>query len=110
MTLGYQNTTGSETINELWNILRNRSSSFYPGEGDRILNILAEIELYQFNIDDTRDLANSAEAMIGIINRILEEESAIYNQQVDSIKIRYFNFSFKDTINVSIYQKRGIFS
>ncbi|XP_043481045.1 uncharacterized protein LOC122510454 [Leptopilina heterotoma] len=81
LTLGYQNTTGSETINELWNILRNRSSSFYPGEGDRILNILAEIELYQFNIDDTRDLANSAEAMIGIINRILEEESAIYNQQ-----------------------------
>ncbi|XP_033219587.1 cadherin EGF LAG seven-pass G-type receptor 2-like [Belonocnema kinseyi] len=81
LTLGYQNTSGSETAIELWELLRNRTSSFYPGEGDRILNILAEIELYQYNIDETRDLGNSAEESIRILNRILEEDRAIYNQQ-----------------------------
>lgn len=94
--------------------MRNRTSSFYPGEGDRILNILAEIELYQYNIDETRDLGNSAEASIRILNRILEEDGAIYNQQVmyillNAIFIFFFDICETFKVFVILYYTRHMF-
>ncbi|OAD54805.1 Brain-specific angiogenesis inhibitor 1 [Eufriesea mexicana] len=80
LTLGYQNTTGSETIFVFWEILRSRSLPLYPGEGDRILNILAEIERYQHQVDPS-NLHTSTEALIRIINRILNDENSILSQQ-----------------------------
>lgn len=82
MTLGYQNTTGSATIFAFWDVLQARHAPLYPGEGDRIVNILAEIEHYQYNIDDLDDLYNSAEALTRIISRILDDEHSILTQQV----------------------------
>lgn len=81
LTLGYQNTTGSETIFTFWKILQSRSLPLYPGEGDRILSILAGIERYQRTIDPS-DLHVSTEALIQIINRVLNDESSILSQQV----------------------------
>ncbi|CAD1472988.1 unnamed protein product [Heterotrigona itama] len=80
LTLGYQNTTGSETIFILWKVLQSRSLPLYPGEGDRILSILAEIERYQ-RIIDPSDSHVSTEALIQIINRVLNDESSILSQQ-----------------------------
>lgn len=81
LTLGYQNTTGSETIFVFWEILRSRGLPLYPGEGDRILNILAEIERYQHQVDPS-NFHTSTEALIRIINRILNDENSILSQQV----------------------------
>lgn len=81
LTLGYQNTSGSETIFLFWEILRTRNLPLYPGEGDRILSILTEIERYQHRIDPS-DLHGSTETLIRIINRILNDENSILNQQV----------------------------
>ncbi|KZC14505.1 Brain-specific angiogenesis inhibitor 1 [Dufourea novaeangliae] len=80
LTLGYQNTTGSETIFSFWEILRSRGLPLYPGEGDRILGMLAEIERYQYYVDPL-DLHASTEALIRIISRILNDENSILNQQ-----------------------------
>lgn len=82
LTLGYQNTTGSATILAFWDVLRTREIPLYPGEGDRIVSILAEIEHYQYNIDDLDDLYNSAEALTRIMSRILDDEHSILTQQV----------------------------
>ena len=81
LTLGYQNTTGSETIFVFWEILRSRALPLYPGEGDRILSILSEIERYQYHVDPL-DLHASTEALIRIIGRILTDENSILSQQV----------------------------
>ncbi|CAK9815543.1 Adhesion G protein-coupled receptor B3 [Anthophora plagiata] len=80
LTLGYQNTTGSETIFALWEYLRSRSLPLYPGEGDRILSTLAEIERYQHNMQPS-DLHASTEPLIRIINRILNDENSILSEQ-----------------------------
>nr|XP_031835747.1 uncharacterized protein LOC116428347 isoform X1 [Nomia melanderi]XP_031835748.1 uncharacterized protein LOC116428347 isoform X1 [Nomia melanderi]XP_031835749.1 uncharacterized protein LOC116428347 isoform X1 [Nomia melanderi] len=80
LTLGYQNTSGSETIFSFWEVLRSRGLPLYPGEGDRILSILAEIERYQHNVDPL-DLHASTEALIRIISRILDDENSILSQQ-----------------------------
>ncbi|XP_061938231.1 uncharacterized protein LOC107995896 isoform X2 [Apis cerana] len=80
LTLGYQNTSGSETIFLFWEILRTRNLPLYPGEGDRILSILTEIERYQYHIDPS-DLHASTETLIRIISRILNDENSILNQQ-----------------------------
>ncbi|XP_034175708.2 uncharacterized protein LOC117602168 isoform X2 [Osmia lignaria lignaria] len=80
LTLGYQNTTGSETIYGFWEILRSRSIPLYPGEGDRILSILAEVERYQRNIVPS-DLPASTDALIRIISRILNDKNSILSQQ-----------------------------
>jgi len=82
--LGYQNTTSSETILAFWEILRIRVLPLYPGEGDRIMSILAEIEQYQHNIDPL-DAYASAEALIQITNRILSDEYSILSQDVKMI-------------------------
>ncbi|XP_053981534.1 uncharacterized protein LOC128877913 isoform X1 [Hylaeus volcanicus] len=81
LTLGYQNTTGSQTIFSFWEILRSRGLPLYPGEGDHILNILAMIERYQQKVD-IPDLHASMEPLIRIINRILTDEKSILSQQV----------------------------
>ncbi|XP_076393047.1 uncharacterized protein LOC100882352 isoform X2 [Megachile rotundata] len=80
LTLGYQNTTGSETIFAFWEILRSRSMPLYPGEGDRILNILAEIEHYQQNVEPS-DLHASTDALIRIIGRVLSDKNSVLSQQ-----------------------------
>ena len=81
LTLGYQNTSGSGTIFIFWKILQSRSLPLYPGEGDRILSILAEIERYQ-HIVNPYDLHVSIEALIQIISRILDDKNSILSQQV----------------------------
>ncbi|XP_015178454.1 PREDICTED: uncharacterized protein LOC107067443 isoform X1 [Polistes dominula] len=80
LTLGYQNTTGSETILALWEVLRSREISLYPNEADGILSILIEIEHYQRRIDPS-DLHRSAEALTHIVNHILNDENSILNPQ-----------------------------
>ncbi|XP_078047344.1 uncharacterized protein LOC144475377 isoform X2 [Augochlora pura] len=80
LTLGYQNTTGSETILAFREILWSRALPLYPGEGDRILSILAEIERYQHSLDPL-DLHISTEPLIRIISRILNDENSILSQQ-----------------------------
>lgn len=81
LTLGYQNITSSETILAFWEILRKRTLPLYPGEGDRIINMLAEIEQYQYNIDPS-DAYISAEALTHIMNRILSDQYSILSQEV----------------------------
>ncbi|KAK0089361.1 hypothetical protein PV325_007706 [Microctonus aethiopoides] len=81
LTMGYQNTTGADTIISIWEILRSRKIPLYPGEGDRILNILAEIEHYQYTIHELDELYNSAETLTRIINRILVDEYSVLRQQ-----------------------------
>lgn len=90
LTLGYQNTTGSETIYAFWETLRSRALPLYPGEGDHILSILAKIEHYQYKVDPS-DLHVSTEALIRIIDRILTDESSILSQQVRGT--RFHNLS-----------------
>ncbi|XP_032679024.1 uncharacterized protein LOC116847766 isoform X2 [Odontomachus brunneus] len=80
LTLGYQNTTSSETILAFKEILRDRGLPLYPGEGDRIMGMLAEIERYQHNIDPL-DAYVSAEALTHIINRVLSDEYSILSQE-----------------------------
>ncbi|EZA62541.1 Brain-specific angiogenesis inhibitor [Ooceraea biroi] len=87
LTLGYQNTTSSETILAFWESLRVRTLPLYPGEGDRITNILAEIEQYQHNIDPL-DAYASAEALTQIINRILSDEYSILSQEKLSVLLQ----------------------
>lgn len=96
LTLGYQNTTGSETIKAFWNILQSRELSFYPNEGDRILSILAEIEQYQFIIDPS-DLHRSAEALTRIVNRILNEEYSILSPKVRTLEDYYYYYHYYHT-------------
>ncbi|XP_012282702.1 uncharacterized protein LOC105700951 [Orussus abietinus] len=81
LTLGYQNTTGSATVLLFWEILRLRRIPLYPGEADRILGILAEIEHYQYNVDDLDGLQDSAEALLQIVNLVLLNENSILSQQ-----------------------------
>ncbi|XP_044012319.1 uncharacterized protein LOC122855196 isoform X2 [Aphidius gifuensis] len=85
LTLGYQNTTGSETIIAFWEVLRSRKLSLYPGEGDRILSILIEIEEYQNSIGELYDLYDSADSMIKIINKILSDRNSIFINNKQSI-------------------------
>ncbi|XP_072753187.1 uncharacterized protein [Anoplolepis gracilipes] len=81
LTLGYQSTTSSVTILAFWEILRKRTLTLYPGEGDRIMSMLAEIERYQHNIDPP-DTYRSAEALTHIMNRILSNEYSILSQEL----------------------------
>ncbi|XP_071577926.1 uncharacterized protein [Temnothorax nylanderi] len=80
LTLGYQKTTSSDTILAFREILRKRTLPLYPGEGDRIMSMLAEIERYQHSIDP-QDAYTSAEALTHIINRILDDEYSILSQE-----------------------------
>lgn len=84
LTLGYQKTTSSDTILSFWEILHKRTLPLYPGEGDRIMGMLAEIERYQHSIDP-QDAFTSAEALIHVINRILSDEHSILSQEVMTI-------------------------
>lgn len=84
--LGYQNTTSSDTILAFWEILRKRTLTLYPGEGDRIMSMLAEIERYQHSIDPS-DAYISAEALTRITNRILSNEHSILSQKVKTTEI-----------------------
>jgi len=84
LTLGYQNSTSSDMILSFWEILNKRTLSLYPGEGDRIMSMLAEIERYQHSIDPS-DAYASAEALTHIMNRILSDEYSILSQEVRSI-------------------------
>lgn len=76
--MGYQNTTGAETIVALWEVLRSRKLPLYPGEGDEILSILAEIEHYQYTMNELDQLDQSAETLTRIINRILGDENSVH--------------------------------
>lgn len=90
LTLGYQKTTSSDTILAFREILRKRALPLYPGEGDRIMSMLAEIERYLHNIDP-QDIYTSAEALIHIINRVLSDEHSILTQEVKTIQIQCRN-------------------
>ncbi|XP_014468540.1 PREDICTED: uncharacterized protein LOC106741243 isoform X3 [Dinoponera quadriceps] len=87
LTLGYQNITSSGTILAFWEILHERALPLYPGEGDRIISMLAEIERYQYNIDPL-DAYVSAEALTHIINRILSDEYSISSQEKLSVLLQ----------------------
>ncbi|KAJ8682851.1 hypothetical protein QAD02_018643 [Eretmocerus hayati] len=81
LTLGYEGTNASSTVQAFWEVLQYRKSTLYPGEGDRIIGLLLEIEHYQRKIDDIDDLKNSAEAVMRIIDKILGSDYSIMNQQ-----------------------------
>ncbi|XP_067210955.1 uncharacterized protein [Linepithema humile] len=87
LTLGYQNSTSSDTILAFWEILNKRTLSLYPGEGDRIMSMLAEIERYQHSIDPL-DAYASAEPLTHIMNRILSDEYSILSQEKLSILLQ----------------------
>ncbi|XP_050447522.1 uncharacterized protein LOC126849600 isoform X2 [Cataglyphis hispanica] len=87
LMLGYQNTTSSDTILAFWEILRKRTLTLYPGEGDRIMSMLAEIERYQHSIDPS-DAYISAEALTHITNRILSNEHSILSQEKLSVLLQ----------------------
>lgn len=87
LTLGYQKTTSSDTILAFWEILRKRALPLYPGEGDRITCMLAEIERYQHSTDP-EDASTSAQALIRIINRILSDGYSILAQQKLSVLLQ----------------------
>ncbi|XP_011168055.1 uncharacterized protein LOC105201654 [Solenopsis invicta] len=84
LTLGYQKTMGSDTILAFWEILHKRALPLYPGEGDRIMSMLADIDRYQHRID-SQDAYISAETLIHIINRILSDEYSILSQEKLSV-------------------------
>jgi len=110
--LGYQNTTSSKTILAFWEILRIRVLPLYPGEGDRIMSILAEIEQYQHNIDPLNAYA-SAEALIQITNRILNDEYSILSQEVKMIQCRndiILNNIILKKNNIELFKKLHLFS
>ncbi|XP_011496868.1 PREDICTED: uncharacterized protein LOC105361402 [Ceratosolen solmsi marchali] len=81
LTLGYESTNSSSTIQAFWDILQYRTSPLYPGEGDRIIAILQEIQHYQYNVNELEDMTNSADAIIKISDRILGNDYSILNQQ-----------------------------
>jgi hypothetical protein len=110
--LGYQNTTSSKTILAFWEILRIRVLPLYPGEGDRIMSILAEIEQYQHNIDPLNAYA-SAEALIQITNRILNDEYSILSQEVKMIQCRndiILNNIILKKNDIELFKKLHLFS
>jgi uncharacterized protein (DUF2225 family) len=78
--------------------LQYRISPLYPGEGDRIIGLLQEIEHYQYNVDELEDMKNSADALIRISDKILGNDHSILNQQViekhTSIKNAYLYIRF----------------
>lgn len=78
--------------------MRERALPLYPGEGDRIINILTEIEQYQYSIDPS-DAFISAEALTHITNRILSDEYSILSQEVkrdnDYVIVRRSRGSFE---------------
>lgn len=82
LTLGYQNTTGAGTVRAYWSLLRSRKTALYPGEGDRIVAMLSEIERYLNATRELYDLVNSAENLMRIINLVIENENSILNEQV----------------------------
>ncbi|XP_034934795.1 uncharacterized protein [Chelonus insularis] len=80
LTLGFQNITGlyPNTFIIFWEILQQRQMPLYPGEGDRLLRILAEIEHYYRNtINEPIELYNSADSFMFIVNRILDDDNSI---------------------------------
>uniref|UniRef100_A0ABD2X454 Uncharacterized protein n=1 Tax=Trichogramma kaykai TaxID=54128 RepID=A0ABD2X454_9HYME len=81
LTLGYESTNGSSTIQAIWDVLQYRRSPLYPGEGDRIISLLQEVEHYQYNIDELSDLKNSAEATLRILDKILNNAYSIVSKQ-----------------------------
>ncbi|CAB0034613.1 unnamed protein product [Trichogramma brassicae] len=83
LTLGYESTNGSSTIQAIWDVLQYRRSPLYPGEGDRIISLLQEVEHYQYNIDELSDLKNSAEATLRILDKILNNAYSIVSKQLD---------------------------
>ncbi|XP_074102898.1 uncharacterized protein LOC141529984 [Cotesia typhae] len=82
LTLGYQNTSTHNTIISLWEILNSRELALYPGEGDGIINILAEIEHYSMHKMQITNMHDSPEAFMHIINRILVDENSILRRQL----------------------------
>ncbi|XP_011255683.1 uncharacterized protein LOC105250957 isoform X3 [Camponotus floridanus] len=87
LMLGYQSTSSSDTILAFWEILRKRTLTLYPGEGDRIMIMLAEIERYQHSTDPS-DAYISAEALTHIINHILSYENSILSQEKLSVLLQ----------------------
>lgn len=84
--LGYQSITSSDTILAFWEILRKRTLTLYPSEGDRIMSMLEEIERYQHSIDPS-DAYISAEALTHITNHILNYEYSILSQEVKTTEL-----------------------
>ncbi|XP_058797163.1 uncharacterized protein LOC131667632 isoform X2 [Phymastichus coffea] len=81
LTMGYEITNASSTIQTFWDLLQYRRTRLYPGEGDRILSLLQEVEHYQYNVDELDQLKNSAEAVMRIIDKILAYDYSILSQQ-----------------------------
>ncbi|XP_046478067.1 uncharacterized protein [Neodiprion pinetum] len=81
LTLGYQNTTGAETVKAYWSLLRSRKTPLYPGEGDRIVALLWEIEQYLNATKELTDLTHSAEPFMRIVNFVVENEHSVLNEQ-----------------------------
>ncbi|XP_012268584.2 uncharacterized protein LOC105693321 [Athalia rosae] len=81
LTLGYQNTTGAETLEAYWDILRSRKTPLYPGEGDRIVTLLSEIEQYLNATKELKNFHHSVGAFMRIVNFVVENEHSILNEQ-----------------------------
>jgi len=76
------------------------------------MSILAEIEQYQHNIDPLNAYA-SAEALIQITNRILNDEYSILSQEVKMIQCRndiILNNIILKKNNIELFKKLHLFS
>lgn len=81
LTLGYAVTNGTDTLNKLFNEVSKRNS-FLPGESERFLDILSEVQHYLNHSSFLNDFASSARIFYNIINVLLSQEYSIINEKV----------------------------
>ncbi|KAJ9586827.1 hypothetical protein L9F63_019579, partial [Diploptera punctata] len=80
LSLGYENTTGPETISACLRYLL-QHSSFYPGEGEVVLDLLQDVIHYMNFTEDNESLIASAHNFYKIINILLETNNSIISSK-----------------------------
>lgn len=82
LTLGYGNTTASESLLALLAALRDKGAN-YPGEGEPVVSLLSKMVNYLNDTASWQDLLNSTNFFYSVVNSLLEHRNFIINHQVD---------------------------
>ncbi|GLV32325.1 uncharacterized protein CBL_00964 [Carabus blaptoides fortunei] len=76
LAYGYQNTTGAATLQNYLHYLHTRSSLF-PGEGERILNLVQEVITYINSTEAYDEVHNATRTLYRIVDFLLKQENSI---------------------------------
>ncbi|XP_054277561.1 uncharacterized protein LOC128996328 [Macrosteles quadrilineatus] len=86
VTLGYGNTTATDTLLALLKVLQDRGTT-YPGEGEPVVALLKRLVDYLNATATLDDVTNATDHLYGVVNSLLlQRNSIIHHQKVEELQ------------------------